>query len=158
MRTTTNLLFVVLLVVLQACSGGDSRVYGRKYDPARNPAEDLKLAVADAQKENKRILLVVGGDWCKWCHVLDSFLKTNKEIKQPFNEVFIVMKVNMSPENRNQEFLAPFSETYTYPFFVILNKNGREIGAYNPGVLEDNNSYSVAGFKAFIEKFRPKMS
>lgn len=34
------------------------------YDPERNPADDLKAAVARAKKEKKRVLVQVGGEWC----------------------------------------------------------------------------------------------
>lgn len=35
-----------------------------KFDPLRNPADDLQAAIATAQKENKRIILDGGGEWC----------------------------------------------------------------------------------------------
>ncbi len=34
-----------------------------EYDPQRNAAQDLAATVVQAQKEGKRILLEVGGDW-----------------------------------------------------------------------------------------------
>ncbi|BDQ03700.1 hypothetical protein [Ignavibacterium sp.] len=36
----------------------------KKFDPTRNPEQDLKNAIEYAQKTNKRIILDVGGEWC----------------------------------------------------------------------------------------------
>jgi hypothetical protein len=33
------------------------------YDPKRDPAKDLADTVSIAQKDDRRILLLVGGDW-----------------------------------------------------------------------------------------------
>ncbi len=150
-------LFVVLLfVLLQACSGGDSKPYNRKYDPSRNPAADLKLAMADAQTGDRRILLILGGDWCHWCHVLEAFLKTNKEMNSLVGETFVVMKVNASPQNWNKEFLSGYQEINVYPYFIILNKNGRMIGSQDPSAFEEGGSYSVAAFKGFVKSYRKR--
>jgi hypothetical protein len=43
------------------------------YDPRANPYRDLERAIERASAENKRILIVVGGDWCVWCEILDAF-------------------------------------------------------------------------------------
>jgi hypothetical protein len=44
------------------------------YDPRANALEQLDTAVAKAAAEDKLLLLISGGDWCKWCHYLAAFL------------------------------------------------------------------------------------
>jgi hypothetical protein len=39
-----------------------------QFDPARDPAEDIRAAIAEAQRTQKRIILYVGGPWCPFCH------------------------------------------------------------------------------------------
>ena len=51
-----------------------------KYDPSRDAAKDIDAAVVEAQKTGRHILLVVGGDWCSWCHTLDNYFKSNPEL------------------------------------------------------------------------------
>lgn len=79
-----------------------------KFDPARDPFEDVKTVVDEAAKDHKRILLDVGGEWCIWCHRLDKFIEENAEVRTYLNENFIVIKVNVSEENKNEKFLAQF--------------------------------------------------
>ena len=64
------------------------------YDPSRNPANDLELAVSRATAEDKRILIQVGGDWCFWCHILDEYIKSEKEISVALDRDFLILKVN----------------------------------------------------------------
>ena len=45
-----------------------------KFDPVADPFKDIQIAVNEAQKINKRILLDVGGEWCIWCHRIDAFI------------------------------------------------------------------------------------
>ena len=62
---------------------GDSvKIYSAvlKFDPSRNPAEDLKNAVVEAKRSDRRIILDVGGEWCIWCHRIDEFIENDKEV------------------------------------------------------------------------------
>ena len=64
---------------------GDSlKIYSAvlKFDPSRNAAEDLKNAVVEAQRSDRRIILDVGGEWCIWCHRIDEFIENDKEVSE----------------------------------------------------------------------------
>src|SRR5690349_11153633 len=74
------------------------------YDPARSPANDLQQAILKAQKENKRIMLELGGDWCIWCKYMDDFYATHADILQFRAENYVLVKVNVSEENSNDDF------------------------------------------------------
>ena len=80
------------------------------YDPARDPADDLAQAIVVAQKENKRIMLELGGDWCIWCKYMDDFYKSHLDILQTRAENYVLVKINVSEENANIEFLSQFPE------------------------------------------------
>ncbi len=45
-----------------------------KFDPSRDAQKDINNAIVEAKKLDKRILLDVGGEWCIWCHRLDSLI------------------------------------------------------------------------------------
>jgi hypothetical protein len=57
-----HVLMALVTIALTAAPLPAQRYAG--YDPKRNPAKDLEAATVQAAKENKRILLVVGGEWC----------------------------------------------------------------------------------------------
>src|SRR5690348_16127069 len=58
------------------------------YDPTRDAAKDLELAMAMAAESKRNILLDVGGDWCVWCHILDDYLAKNRAIGDAFAASF----------------------------------------------------------------------
>lgn len=127
-----------------------------KFDPERNPEKDLQAAVVEAVKSDKKILLDVGGEWCIWCHILDSLYSQNKNLLNYLNENYIVTKVNFSPENRNEKFLSQFPEIEGYPHYFVLDKNGRMIHSQNTADLEDGKGYSVEKVLTFLKKWAEK--
>jgi thioredoxin-related protein len=48
--------------------------YSQGYDETRDPARDLAAATAKASAEGKKVLLLVGGEWCSWCQEMNRFL------------------------------------------------------------------------------------
>jgi thioredoxin-related protein len=126
------------------------------YDIARDPAVDLQLAILIAQQQNKRILLELGGDWCIWCKYLDDFFASHAEILQFRAENFVFVKINVSNENMNEEFLAQYPEPPGYPHIYILESDGTLLHSQNTGELEQGKSYNPDVFLAFLKEWAPK--
>jgi len=126
------------------------------YDLARNPAEDLKQAILIAQKEDKRIMLELGGDWCIWCRFMDKFYKTHADILQFRADNYVLVKVNVSAENMNKEFLSQFPDAAGYPHIYILDSDGTFLHSQDTAELEDGaDSYLPEVFMAFLQKWAP---
>lgn len=126
------------------------------YDPARNPAYDLEQAIVVAQKENKRIMLELGGDWCIWCKYMDDFYKSHPDILQARAENYVLVKINVSEENANEEFLSQFPEAAGYPHIYILESDGTFLHSQNTVDLEDGaDSYVPEVFMTFLQKWVP---
>jgi len=126
------------------------------YDPARNPAEDLKQAIFIAQNENKRIMLEVGGDWCIWCKFMDEFYKSHRDILRFRAEHFVLVKVNVSDKNMNEEFLSQFPAVDGYPHIFILEGDGTFLHSQDTAELEDGaDSYFPDVFMAFLQEWAP---
>ncbi len=126
------------------------------YDPARNPADDLTQAIVVAQKENKRIMLELGGDWCIWCKYMDDFYKTHPDVLQARVENYVLVKVNVSEENANEGFLSQFPEVGGYPHIYILESDGTFLHSQNTVDLEDGaDSYVPEVFMSFLKQWAP---
>lgn len=124
-----------------------------KFDPTRNPVQDLKSAIEYAKKTNKRIILDVGGQWCIWCHRIDAFIDSHKEIKEFLDKHFIVVKINYSKENKNEKFLSKFPQIPGYPHFFVLDKDGKFLHSQDTGVLEKDKDYDEVKFMEFLKKW-----
>ncbi|MBL8546066.1 MAG: thioredoxin family protein [Hyphomonadaceae bacterium] len=124
------------------------------YDAARDPAADLRLAIARAQQNDVRILLVVGGDWCAWCDILDLYIARTARVRDAFGQSFVILKVNISRENQNEPFLARFPQSVGYPDFFILESDGAYLGQQDTGALERGSGYDEGRMIAFARSWR----
>ena len=124
------------------------------YDPRANPYRDLERALTRAEAENKRVLIVVGGDWCGWCEILDTYFTRNADVRTAFEASFVMLKVNWSPANENVAFLSGFPRSRGYPDFFILDSNGSFLRQQDTGLLEHENDYDRARMLAFAQRWR----
>lgn len=153
----SSFLFLILfLVLLQNTFAQQLPVYSLGYDPNRNVMQDGREAIKLAKSTNRRILIEVGGEWCKWCHVLDRFLNNNVEIKKQLHQTFVLLKVNVSDENDNHEFLKVFPRVLGYPHIFVTESNGKLLLSKDISQFFMNGEYSVERFEAFFKRFRIK--
>lgn len=57
------------IVLPKDCNDGAAKL----YDECSDQVSILKDAISAARTENKKVLIVFGGEWCIWCHVLDNY-------------------------------------------------------------------------------------
>jgi len=126
------------------------------FDPARDPAADLETAKVEAQRGNKRIILDVGGEWCPWCHILDTFVEGDAEVRRLRDANYVWMKVNYSEDNENKAFLSQFPEVKGYPHLFVLDAEGGLLHSQFTGELEQGKSYDRAKFLAFMKEWAPR--
>ena len=125
-----------------------------RYDARANPYRDLERAVERAAAENKRVLIVVGGEWCVWCDILDRFLARDADVRAAFEEAFVVVKVNWSRANENTAFLSGFPESGGFPDFFIVGGDGVFLGQQRTDVLEHGRDYDRGRMLAFARRWR----
>lgn len=149
-----NLVMALAVCLSEHALAFNDKPYNKDYDPKRDPFVDFRLAQKDAHEDGKLILIVLGGNWCGWCHRLSSFIVKNPPLKSELEETFVVMKLNVSGENNNADFLSHLPEPRGYPYFVVVNDEGNVLGAQNTSGMEDGKSYSAAKFYGFIKKWK----
>ena len=126
-----------------------------KYDPARNPADDLKLAVAEATKTGKRILVEVGGEWCVWCHIMDKYFVDHPDLTKYRDEKYVLLRVNFSEENENKAFLSQYPKIGGYPHLYVLDSDGTLLHSQDTAQLESNRTYDLERFTHFLRQWAP---
>lgn len=130
----------------------------QKFDPARDPARDVATAAAAAKEQGKRVLVDVGGEWCVWCHIMDDFIAANPDVRAAVDANYIVVKVNWSPQNKNEAFLSALPKIKGYPHLFVLDGNGKLVHSQETDVLEQGRSYDKPKFLAFLKKWAPPRS
>ena len=155
-QATKCLLCVIFCLYCSFSVAVGKAEYAQGYDPARNPFDDLSMAMSTAKKDNKHILIIAGGEWCSWCHILESYLKKERSIYSELMATFEVMKLNVSKENENDKFLSTLPEIDGYPHFFILSSSGKVVLSKNTAPLEKEQSYDNDKFRILINHFKNK--
>ncbi len=95
-------------------------------------------AFAQAQAEDKPILLDIGAVWCHWCHVMDRESYENAEVARIINDSFIPVKVDRDErpdiDARYQVAVSALTGQGGWPLTAFLTPDGRPFygGTYFP--------------------------
>jgi len=130
--------------------------YSTDYDPKRDAFKDGSSAIALATKTNRRVLIELGGDWCVWCHKLDSFFDKNPDLKKRLHETFVLLKINVSDENKNTEFRKAFPKSLGYPHMYVSDKNGDVLHSQDTALFQIDGSYDRKAFTQFFDRWAIK--
>jgi len=127
------------------------------YDPNANAKEDLENAIKQAKKENKHVLVQIGGNWCPWCVKLHNYFQTEATAKEVLTNNYIIVKVNYSKENKNPEVLKMLEnpQRFGFPVLVVLNSNGQRIHTQDSGLLESGDGYDPKKVIGFLKNWTP---
>ena len=123
-----------------------------RFDPRRDAQADVQQALAAALAEDKRVLVDVGGEWCAWCHVLDHFIAAHPEVRRTLQEQYVRVKVNFSPQNRNEKLLARWPRATGYPHLYVLDAGGRLLASQPSVELEAGPDYDEQKMLAFLRR------
>ena len=129
----------------------------KPYNENEDGNAEISKLILKTQKERKNIIIQAGGNWCIWCLRFDNFVNNTPELKQLVEENFIYYHLNFSPKNKNERAFAKYGtdQKIGYPYFIILNKDGKKLHIQESGILEEGEGYSVEKVKVFFEKCTP---
>lgn len=126
------------------------------FESGRDAAADVAAAVALAARQGKHVMVEVGGNWCAWCHVLDQFFKAHADVQRLRDEHYVWVKVNWSPQNRNEALLAQWPKIKGYPHLFVLDGTGQLIHSQVTSELEAGKDYDRDKMLAFLRHNRPR--
>jgi len=71
------------------------------YDETADVKKDIAAALYKAKKENKRVLIQWGGNWCGWCVKLHDLFEQNRKIARKIMYEYEVVYVDLGKINKN---------------------------------------------------------
>jgi thioredoxin-related protein len=129
------------------------------YDPTLNVKTAVKVSLDSAQKENKHILLMFGGNWCPWCHRLHQLFQSDKTIKKFLEANYILVMVDVGEKPGvplNSDLVDLYRvKGFGYPSLVVLGAKGDLICAQSTGVLEKGKAHNPGKVLAFLKAQAP---
>ncbi len=149
---------LLLVLILVGSLGVNAQTAVNIYNPDADAKADIQQAVKKAKEEGKHVFLQIGGNWCPWCVKFHRFVDEDTEIKSFVDENFVVVKVNYSKENKNEDLLKEldFPQRFGFPVFVVLDGNGKRIHTQNSAYLEADGGYSQKEVLTFFKQWSPK--
>ena len=152
MRTWHQRLLISSIAVLAvACSKPPSM----GYDPALDPMTQLGGAKLQAQQSHKLILIMAGGDWCRWCHALHDFIHDNPNIDTSLDATFVRVKVYVGEDNLNEAFFSTLPAAPGVPHFWVLAADGTMLESVDTEQFEtEDDDYDAGKLAAFIERWQ----
>lgn len=149
---------LLLAGTISACGAEPARRAGTADDLGYATDEAASSAYERAKREaasqGKRILVVAGGDWCRWCHVLDRFLREHRETDERLHRGFVVVKLAVGENGLGADPLEHLPSAQGYPHFWVLSPEGALIASVNTAPLErGDHDYDTAAFARFLDAY-----
>ena len=123
------------------------------YDESADAAADIAKALAKAKKENKRVLLQFGANWCGWCHKLHKVFEDEREIARTMLYEYEIVMVDVGRFDKNMELVEKYGAKIKgsgVPFLTVLNADGEVVTNQNTGDLEDGDHHDVVKVSNFL--------
>jgi thioredoxin 1 len=127
------------------------------YPANADAKKEIEAALKTVHAENKRVILIFGGNWCYDCHVLDQALhegEANKVVK----ESFLLVHVDIGEGDKNLDLIKKYETTLGsgVPTVVIINDKGRVIYSSTKGEFEAARQMMKKDLVAFLNRWKPR--
>ena len=130
----------------------------RLYPDPGEAQTELKEACDLAARENKRVLVVFGANWCYDCHVLDTTLHS-KEFAPLVDANYVIVHINLGDEGKDNNVLAAHLGVVLnrgIPSLAVLEPDGKVVVAQKNGEFESTVKIGPDEVRTFLEKWKPK--
>jgi hypothetical protein len=123
------------------------------YDPKVDAQMEIERAKLEAQRTSRKVLLIAGGNWCGWCHVLDQTFEGSAVLRELRDRNFIAVHVNISEENENACAMRGYPAPPGYPFLYVLDAEGKLMSTSDTSEFESPYGYDRARLAEFLKKW-----
>ncbi len=131
------------------------------YDKAADVQAQVDKATAAAKHDNKRVLLMFGGDWCGWCHRLHELFASNAEIRKILSYEYVLVMVETEAPHADT-WLAKCKQALPkeelakgvgLPFLSVLDSDGKVITSQRTDPLEEGDHHNPGRVKEFLTRW-----
>ncbi|MGA0058887.1 MAG: thioredoxin family protein [Planctomycetota bacterium] len=124
------------------------------YDEAADAEQLVGAALAVAKRDNKRVLLMYGGNWCGWCYKLDEVFKAEPAVRRVMRDEYELVHVDIGRGDKHVELSARFGSDHRahgYPYLTIVGADGQTVTHKDTAELEDGPKHDPAKVLEFLE-------
>jgi thiol:disulfide interchange protein len=149
----------VVLLAVASCAAPGARA-GGPYDPSVDGWKQLQAAGQRATAEHRRVLVIVGGNWCKWCRALDRLMSEDSALRAELAS-YEVVHLNYSKENKNPEAMTYLGnpDRLGFPSLLVLSPQLRVLHTQSSDVFETGDpakpGHDPVKLLAFLQTWAP---
>lgn len=123
-------LILLLGLVLSTAPAREYKAMGPDiFDPRAKGEELIATALTRTSREDKRVLVLFGANWCPWTRRLHKALSTDAGILKILQRNFVLVYVDANTRNdkkRNAAVMERYGDPLRFgiPVFVVLESDG----------------------------------
>ena len=118
------------------------------------PAQ-IGRALREAANTGRKVMIVVGGEWCPWCATLHRFYEQHPELAALRERNFVTVHVYYGEDDKNEKALAPYPAVLTVPYFLVVNEKGTLLESKRMPELDEAHKPDVEKFREFLINWTP---
>ena len=127
------------------------------YDEKADGAAAIRAALASAKRENRRVLIQWGGNWCPWCHRLFNQFKSDKELAKILSYEYDFVLVDIGRRTKNIDLAARYGADVIkngIPYLTVLDADGKPLvnQPTEPFEKKGEKGYESAKLREFLKK------
>jgi len=149
--------FLIAILILGAIPAGAGEQARLKREPIYmedgKGLERVEQALVVAKRENKRVLLKIGGNWCPWCYKLHDLFHSDKAVAKVLNDEYelVLLDSKMDKPAIEKWKITPNA----YPYLAVLDIAGKKVTEQETGSLEIGDKHDPNKVRTFLEKWKP---
>jgi ketosteroid isomerase-like protein len=126
------------------------------YPEAEEAHKDLDAALAAAQMDHKRVLVIFGANWCYDCHVLDAAMHS-EPLASIVGDNYHVVHINIEEGKSNSDLADRFQVPLDkgVPSLAVIDGSGQLITSQKKGEFESAAKIGIEDISAFLNHWKP---
>ncbi len=109
------------------------------YDESAVGSEQVAAALKRAKREDKRVLIQWGANWCGWCKLLAATMKEDRDLSRELLYEYEVVKIDVGRFDKNLDVAEKYGVPLKsgIPYLTFLDADGKLIENHDTASLED---------------------
>jgi thiol:disulfide interchange protein len=173
-RLLLAFVFLFGLVLLPASANDDPKPKDEKAKAAKpkvykedaDARADIEKALQLAKKDNQRVLIQWGANWCSWCTLLSDRMKKDPKLARELLYEYRVVHVDVGQFDKNVPLAKKYEANLSggIPFLTVLDADGKVLKNQKTDPFETKNAdgkdgqngHDPAKLLAFLKEFEAK--
>ena len=131
------------------------------YDEKVDAAKQIEEALANAKRNNTRVLVQWGANWCGWCHILHDTMKSDRTLARTIMYEYEVVLVDVGRFDKNLELAEKLGADFKgngVPYLTILSSDGKPVLSQETSSFENKvdgkSGHDAAKLDKFLQEHR----